>query len=113
MCDGENPKCQNIPFPELPKKNGAKMAKTGYDFYKEAIALRNAILDGKSTETPVKAWAAVCRACAKANDAYRAEFDAKSFGRGYGRFELCQLENLDAVWWIAKAQVETLGRRAE
>jgi hypothetical protein len=88
------------------------MTQTGHDFYKEAIVLRNRILDGKSNETPVMAWAAVCRACAKANDAYRREFDAKSFGYGYTRFEISMLNNLDRVWWIAKAQVETLGRKA-
>lgn len=86
------------------------MTKTGHDYYNEAIALRDRIISGQSNERPVQAWASVCRACAKANNAYRREFDARSFGQGYTRFELSMLNNLDRVWWTAKAQVETLGR---
>ena len=88
------------------------MTKTGHDHYNEAIALRNRILAKQTNETPIMAWASVCRACAKANDAYRREFDARSGGRGYTRFELSQLNNLDRVWWVAKAQVETMQRAA-
>jgi hypothetical protein len=53
------------------------MTKTGHDHYNEAIALRDRIISGQSNERPVQAWAAVCRACAKANDSYRREFNAK------------------------------------
>jgi hypothetical protein len=88
------------------------MTKAGHDHYNDAIALRDRIISGQSNERPVQAWAAVCRACAKANNAYRAEFDAKSFGCGYTRFELSMLNNLERVWWTARAQVETLGRMA-
>jgi len=82
------------------------MTKTAYDFYNEAIALRNNIVAGKTNETPIMAWAAVCRACAKANNAKRNEM-----GRNVAtRLDLSFFNNLDRVWWVAKAQVETLGR---
>ena len=95
----------------------APMTKTVHNFYNEAIALRNRIVSRQSNERPIMAWAAVCRACAKAHDAYRREFyrrefDARSGGRGYTRLELNTMNNLDRVWWCAKAQVETLGRAA-
>jgi hypothetical protein len=88
------------------------MTKTGHDHYNEAVALRNRIVSGQSNEPAIQAWAAVCRACAKANDAYRAEFSALSGGMGYTRFELAQLDNLGRVWWWAKAQIETIRRAA-
>lgn len=84
------------------------MTKTGHDFYNEAITLRNRIVAGQSNERPVQAWAAVCRACANASNAYHREFD----GRIHGRLENNAFNNLDRVWWHAKAQVETLGRVA-
>jgi len=78
------------------------------EHYKAAISLRNRVLDGKTNETPVMAWAAVCRECAKANDAKRREINSLV----YTRSELAFFNNLDRVWWYAKAQVETLARRA-
>jgi len=86
-------------------------SKTGHDFYLEAVRLRNSIVAGQSVGSPIMNWAAVCRACAKANNAYRAEFDSRAKNTGYTRFELNQLDNLDRVWWTAKAQVETLSRK--
>ncbi len=83
------------------------MTKTGHDYYNEAIALRDRIISGQSNERPIMAWAAVCRACANANNAYRREF-----GGFHGRLEIGKLNNLDRVWWPARAQVETLGRMA-
>lgn len=83
------------------------MATSYYDHYNEAVALRNRIIAGQSNERPVMAWAAVCRSCAKANDAFRHE-ETGVHGRRHQSF----LNNLDAIWWVAKAQVETLARRA-
>lgn len=65
---------------------------------------------GQHNETKIQAWAGVCRAFAIANNAYRKECDARACGRGYTRFELSQFNNIDRLWWVAKAQVETLGR---
>ncbi len=76
-------------------------------FYRNAIALRNRIVAGQSNERPVQAWASVCRECAKANDAFRRE-EPGVHGRRHQAF----LNNLDAIWWVAKAQVETLARAA-
>ena len=84
--------------------------KTGHDHYRNAVALRDLIVAGQSNQPALKAWVEVCRACARANDAYRAEFSARSGGRGYTRFELSQLDNLERVWWTARAQVETRTR---
>lgn len=80
---------------------------TSHDHYKAAIALRDRIISGQSNELPVQAWAHVCRACAKANDAKRRELD----GRVHGRADHSFFNNLDRVWWAAKAQVETLARK--
>ena len=76
--------------------------------YRQALVLRDRILRGQHNERPVQAWAAVCRECAKASDAFRREMD----GRTRGRAAHAWLNNLDAVWWPAKAQVETLARGA-
>lgn len=84
------------------------MTKTAHDHYKAALALRDRILSGKSNERPVQAWAAVARECAKANDKFWAEMG----GRVHGRSQQSFLENLDRIWWSAKAQVETIGRSA-
>jgi hypothetical protein len=81
---------------------------TAHDHYKAAIALRDRIISRQVNETPVQAWAAVCRECAKANDAKRRELGDKVHGRADHSF----FNNLDRVWWAAKAQVETLARKA-
>ena len=75
----------------------------------EAKSLRDRILRGQSNELPVQAWAAVCRACAKATDAFRRE---NAGCAAYGRRHHVWLNNLDAIWWAAKAQVETLARKS-
>lgn len=81
------------------------MARTSYEFYNEARTLRDRIVRRQTNETPVQAWAAVCRACANANDAFRRENQGV-----HGRRHQAFLNNLDAIWWVAKAQVETLAR---
>lgn len=83
--------------------------KTARDHYLEAIALRDRIFRKQTNETPIMAWAHVCRACAKANDAKHRELAGKLW---YGRMDLNFFNNLDSVWWYAKAQVETLARKA-
>ncbi len=70
--------------------------------YENAMALRSRILSGQTNETPVMAWAAVCRECANADRALRASLD----GQPCGRLELNFLNNLGAIWWFAKAQRE-------
>ena len=82
------------------------MSKTARDFYKQAIALRDRIVSGESNLPPVQAWAAVCRECAKANEAFWNEQGNRIHGRSHQSF----LTNLDRVWWAAKARVETLAR---
>lgn len=81
---------------------------TSYEHLQAATTLRNRILRGQSNERPVQAWAAVCRECANANNAFYRE-EAGIHGRRHQAF----LSNLDAVWWPAKAQVETLARGAK
>jgi hypothetical protein len=76
-------------------------------FYRNAIQLRDRIVAGQSNELPVQAWAAVARECAKASDAFRRE-ESGFHGRRHQAF----LNNLDAIWWVAKAQVETIARGA-
>lgn len=83
-------------------------SRTAYDHYKAAIALRDRVLGGKSNQTPVQAWASVCRECAKAES----KFFAENEGRVHGASQRSFLNNLDRVWWAAKAQVETLSRAA-
>lgn len=80
-----------------------------HQHYQQAIQLRNRIISGQSNERPVQAWAAVCRECAKASDAMRRELADRSF---YSRLDLSFFNNLDRVWWYAKAQVETLAKEA-
>jgi hypothetical protein len=120
LLSSHGPKINDITYVDKPKipdiiypsKREMNMTKTGHEFYSEAVALRARILSGKSNEPAVMAWASVCRACAKASNAYRREFNARSFGTGYTRSELSTLNNLEAVWFTARAQVETLGRAA-
>lgn len=85
----------------------AEASKTAREHYKAAIALRDRILDGKSNQTLVQAWASVCRECAKAEN----KFYAETAGRVHGASQHSFLNNLDRVWWYARAQVETLGRQ--
>ena len=80
--------------------------RTAHDHYKAAIALRNRILDGAVNETPVQAWAAVARECAKAESKFFAENEGRVHGRSHQSF----LNNLDRVAWYARAQVETIAR---
>lgn len=81
--------------------------KTAHDHYKAAIALRDRIVSGSSNERPVQAWAAVARECAKASDKFRAENPGV-----HGRSQQSFFNNLDKIWWAARAQVETLARAA-
>lgn len=80
---------------------------TAHDHYKRAIELKNRIIAGQSNETPVQAWAGVCRACAKASNAKWNELGDRVHGPSQHSF----FNNLDRVWWAAKAQVETLARQ--
>ena len=73
-----------------------------FTHYNNAVALRARILAGPSNQTPVMAWATVCRECAAADFAFRTELK----GQPCGRSELSFLNNLDAIWWWAKAQRE-------
>lgn len=82
---------------------------TAYQHYQQAVQLRDRVVSGQSNQRPVQAWAAVCRECAKASDAMHRELTGRSF---YGRADLSFFNNLDRIWWSAKAQVETLARRA-
>jgi hypothetical protein len=85
------------------------MTKTiAYNHYSAAVALRDRILDGKTNQTLVQAWASVVRECAKAESAYYAATE----GHVHGRSDQSFLTNLDRVAWAARAQVETLARRA-
>jgi hypothetical protein len=59
--------------------------------YRNAIQLRSRIVSGASNERPVQAWAAVCRACAMANDAFWREMGDRVHGRAAQAF----LTNLD------------------
>jgi hypothetical protein len=84
---------------------------TSYEHYKNALALRHRIVMGESNERPIMAWAAVCRACAAANFAHRRAM-ADSGQTFAHRSDLSFFNNLDAIWWYARAQVETLQRKA-
>lgn len=79
-----------------------------HDHYNAAIALRDRIVRGQSNERPVQAWAAVARECAIALN----KFLAENAGRVHGRSHHSFLDNLDRVSWFARAQVETLARKA-
>jgi len=84
---------------------------TAEGFYQQAVTLQGRIIRGESNERPVQAWAAVCRACANASNAKRTELLA--FAKyGYTRSELSWFNNLERIWWVARAQVETLAARA-
>lgn len=83
------------------------MIKTAHDFYAEAIALRSRAIAGQTNETPILAWAAVCRACAKANNAKRNELAKFDY---YTRLELNFFNNLNRIWFDARAQVESRRR---
>lgn len=82
---------------------------TYHDHLSAAAGLRDRILSGSTNETPVRAWAAVCRECAFANEKARAALadnaapvhPSKAF-----------LNSLQQLWWFAKAQHEALVRRA-
>jgi hypothetical protein len=65
------------------------------------------IIAGTTNQTPVQAWAAVARECAKAESAFYAENPGV-----HGRRHQAFLANLDKLQWAANAQVETLGRAA-
>lgn len=70
-----------------------------------AVALRNRIIAKQTNETPIQAWAAVCRECANANNAKRRELAGKPFHSfSDNRF----FTRLDRIWDVAKAQVEAL-----
>lgn len=84
------------------------MTTTAHSHYTAALELRSRILAGQSNERPVQAWAAVCRQCAIASRKFRDEINDIT----YTRADLSFLNNLDRVWWYAKAQVETLAREA-
>lgn len=86
----------------------AAMTKTARDHYTAAIALRDRIIGGQSNETPAQAWAAVARQCAIAND----KFWAEQGNRIHGRSQQSFLNNLDRVWWHARAAVETIAKAA-
>ena len=73
-----------------------------YRHYTNAVALRNRIVAGQTNQTPVMAWAGVCRECAAADHALR----SANAGQSLGRLELNFLNSLDAIWWTAKAQRE-------
>lgn len=76
--------------------------------YEVAIELRNRIIASQSNETPVQAWAGVCRQCAIASSKKRAEINDIT----YTRAELSFFNNVDRIWTPAKAQVQTLARGA-
>ena len=84
------------------------MTKDSHHHYQQALTLRDQIVLGQRNEPAVLSWAAVARQCAIANDKFRAE----SAGRVHGRRHQAFLENLDRVWWAARAQVETIARAA-
>jgi hypothetical protein len=81
-----------------------EMTKTSYELYQEANALYHRVASGHTNETPIMAWAGVCRACAKASNATRNELQGYDY---YTRLELNFFNNLDRIWSVAKAQVET------
>ncbi|CAM6053389.1 unnamed protein product [Sphagnum tenellum] len=69
--------------------------------YDEARRLQGLAISG-SNETPVKAWAAVCRQCAIANERFRNSLKDQL---SYTRFELGFLNNLERIWGTARAQL--------
>lgn len=75
---------------------------TAIDLYNNALRLRDRAVSGQSNELPVQTWAAVCRECAKASNAKRHELN----GLDATRLDLSFFNNLNRVWWYAKAQVE-------
>ena len=79
--------------------------KTSYEFYNEAVRLRQNIFDGTTNLTPVMAWAMVCRACANAENAHRRQM-AEAKQTFAHRSDLSFFNNLDSIHWYAKAQVE-------
>ena len=80
---------------------------TSYTYMAKARDMADRIIAGTANQSPVQAWAAVARECAKAEDAYRAENPGV-----HGRRHQAFLANLDKLQWAAMAQVETLGRAA-
>ena len=79
-----------------------------YTHLTEALRIKNLILDGKSNETPRRAWVSVARECAKAEYAMRETMAATNSTRCPSYF----WNTLDRVQWYARAQVETLTRAA-
>jgi hypothetical protein len=85
------------------------MQTTAYDHLAAAIALRDRIVAKQTNETPVQAWAGVCRQCAIASDAMHRELAGKAHHSfSDNRF----FARLDRIWWNAKAQVEALAKAA-
>ena len=82
------------------------MTITAHEYYKTAIDLRDRIILKKTNLPLIKAWVEVARACAKAESAFYTENNGRIHGRSHQSF----LSNLDRIAWIARAQVETLGR---
>ncbi len=82
------------------------MTTSARQYYQTAIDLRDRIVLNKTNLPLIKAWVEVARACAKAENAFYAE----NIGRVHGRSHQSFLSNLDRIAWIARAQVETLGR---
>lgn len=72
-----------------------------FTHYNEARRLQGLAVSG-SNEAPVKAWAAVCRQCAIANDRFRSALKDQL---SYTRLEMNFLNNLEQVWGTARAQV--------
>jgi hypothetical protein len=79
-----------------------------FTHYNEARRLQGLAISG-SNQTPVQAWAAVCRQCAIANDKFR---NALKDHLSYTRLELNFLNNLERIWGPARAQVEHNARKA-
>ena len=78
-----------------------------HEHYQEAIRLRDRAIAGQTNQTPIQAWASVCRECAIADWKRRAELKA-DHNNSDNRF----FRNLQQVWWFAKAQVETMQKQA-
>ncbi len=78
-----------------------------FTYMNRARDMADRIIAGTTNQTPVQAWAAVARECAKAESAYRAENPGV-----HGRRHQAFFANLDKLRWAAQAQVETLGRAA-
>lgn len=72
----------------------------------EAIALRDRIIAGKTNRPLIQAWAEVARECQKADDQmgrYR-----KAMGDDFTRADFAFLNRLEAVRWVAMANIQTL-----